>query len=365
MSEENAAPDPVAVSEQDRKDPLLANEVVDVGECLRLARKARKISVGDAAAALKLSPHQVEALEANDWFQWPRMVTRGFVRNYARYLGLDTGSLMEALDHASMPQGPELVVSMDASINMPHERQRDRRDTVRVVAGLIVLMLAFLVCFFIPAETWQATFDSIKTFISDKETTAEPVIEPLGASGGGVSGIIETAPEASLSIPEPIPDTASLDAPPPDGAPAAAPPVTASPEPIAPPPIAAAPSDPAIPVPGAAAIADSAAPLPAPADVMNVADVASDRADSFSPASDSSDAVLAFAFAQPSWVEVRDRSGRVVLSRINPAGSRYEVAGEPPFALIIGNASHVSLQYKGRFVDLSPSRDDVARLTLE
>ena len=43
-----------------------------------------------------------------------------------------------------------------------------------------------------------------------------------------------------------------------------------------------------------------------------------------------------------------------------------EVEGQPPFAVVVGNAGQVTLQYKGKAVDLSKrSKEDVARLTLE
>ena len=75
---------------------------------------------------------------------------------------------------------------------------------------------------------------------------------------------------------------------------------------------------------------------------------------------------LVFAFSEPSWVEVRDRSGQVIFSQLSQAGSTREVSGQPPFSLVVGNASHVSVQYRGKPVDLSKrSKDDVARLTLE
>jgi cytoskeleton protein RodZ len=339
MSEENAALDPVAVPEQDRREPVLTDEVIDVGEHLRLVREARGISVGDVAAALKLSPHQVEALEANDWFQWPRTVTRGFVRNYARHLRIDAGPLMEALDHVPMLQGAELAVGADSSVNMPRERQRDRRDYVRVAAGLIVLALALLACFFVPTETWQTALDSIKALVLDKEPAepvSEPAIERLGASGV-VSGIIETTPEVLPAAPAPLPDAASAAGTPPDAVPDAAVAVASSEPVVTPPPAAASSEEPAVPVPDVPGAAPS-----------------------------SSGAALAFSFAESSWVEVRDRDGQVILSQINPAGSQREVAGQPPFALVIGNAPHVTLHYKGNPVDLTPrSRDGVARLTLE
>lgn len=75
---------------------------------------------------------------------------------------------------------------------------------------------------------------------------------------------------------------------------------------------------------------------------------------------------LRFTFTQPSWVEVRDRSGQIIFSQLNPAGSDKEIDGQPPFSLVVGNAGHVTVQYQGRTIDLQPrSKDDVARVTVE
>jgi cytoskeleton protein RodZ len=66
-------------------------------------------------------------------------------------------------------------------------------------------------------------------------------------------------------------------------------------------------------------------------------------------------------------VEIRQADGAVLMSQINAAGTTRAVEGEPPYTLVIGNASKVDLEYRGRPVDLASStnRDDVARLRLE
>ena len=66
------------------------------------------------------------------------------------------------------------------------------------------------------------------------------------------------------------------------------------------------------------------------------------------------------------WVEVRDGTGRSLLSSLNPAGTERAVRGQPPFELVVGNAAHVKLTYDGKPVDLKPHiRGDVARVTLK
>lgn len=75
---------------------------------------------------------------------------------------------------------------------------------------------------------------------------------------------------------------------------------------------------------------------------------------------------LVLRFERESWVEVRGRGGRLLMSQLNPAGSERQLDGEPPFQLIIGNAQHVRLTYGERPVDLAPHvKVEVARLTLE
>jgi cytoskeleton protein RodZ len=75
---------------------------------------------------------------------------------------------------------------------------------------------------------------------------------------------------------------------------------------------------------------------------------------------------LRFVFAERSWLEVTDATKQVLHSGENPAGSQLTLTGRPPFEMVIGNASKVSLTYGDRVVDLAPYiRAEVARLTLE
>lgn len=75
---------------------------------------------------------------------------------------------------------------------------------------------------------------------------------------------------------------------------------------------------------------------------------------------------LIFSFDGSSWVEVRDAAGRTLLSQMNAKGTTRLVEGQPPFQMVVGNASNVRLQYGDQVVDLRPhTRVEVARLTLD
>ena len=75
---------------------------------------------------------------------------------------------------------------------------------------------------------------------------------------------------------------------------------------------------------------------------------------------------ISMKFERESWVEIKDRGGKTLISQLNPAGSEQAVEGRPPFEVIIGNAQHVRLSYDDRPIDLAPHvKVEVARFTLE
>ncbi len=114
---------------------------------------------------------------------------------------------------------------------------------------------------------------------------------------------------------------------------------------------------PASAVPQEQAPAGAAAPPP----------VASEPAAGDQQAAAASGTALRLSFRDRSWVEVRQADGAVLLSQNNAAGTEQTIDGVPPYTLVIGNASKVDLEFRGKPVDLAAasSRDDVARLRLE
>jgi len=75
---------------------------------------------------------------------------------------------------------------------------------------------------------------------------------------------------------------------------------------------------------------------------------------------------IVMKFDQASWVQIRSRDGKTLISQLNPAGSEQTVEGRPPFSLIIGNAQYVRLSYEDQLIDLAPHvKVEVARFTLD
>ncbi|MBK7954500.1 MAG: helix-turn-helix domain-containing protein [Candidatus Accumulibacter sp.] len=294
MSEPARFPGPAVpnlAAQEPAREPLPSSELptsigAGVGQMLRAAREARNMSVTEAAQSLKLGPRQVEAIEAEDWASLPgNTMIRGFVRNYARVLGIDADLLMRGLDAAQLQRAAHLEVSAGTTASLPHSvsRRVERRDYLAVLAGLLLLGLAALAYFYIPKDLWQDKWRAM----------------------------LERTP-------------------PPAAAPAAAPPV---------------------------------APVAAAGESVTV--VATPNATLLTDAGVGGHA-LKFSFARPAWVEVRDGRGQLIFSELGQAGSQREIGGQPPFSLVVGNSTYVTLEYQGKMVDLSQrTKGDVARLTVE
>lgn len=79
------------------------SELASFGEELKREREIRGISLKEIADATKISKRFLEAIERNDHKTLPAPVfTRGFVREYARYLGLNAEEMVTRYNYAAV-----------------------------------------------------------------------------------------------------------------------------------------------------------------------------------------------------------------------------------------------------------------------
>ncbi len=79
------------------------SDLASFGEELRREREIRGISLKEIADATKISKRFLEAIERNDHKTLPAPVfTRGFVREYARYLGLNAEEMVNRYNFAAV-----------------------------------------------------------------------------------------------------------------------------------------------------------------------------------------------------------------------------------------------------------------------
>ncbi len=327
------------------------------GAQLRHAREARGETVQEVAFALKLNPRQVEALERDDFSALPGIAfVRGFMRNYARHLGLDATPLLDAVQRLVGQGTPDLSPIRNADGDLP---VGDGRRRGSFPAGLVVLVLLVMV-----ATGWY--FDWFRT---DSAPLAETVAEPLPGFAPAPTQPAEPQPAESQPAESQSPDLQPTESQPATSAVQLTPPLPRVIEPAA---GAAAREEAAAPAVGTEAavqpvtgtVAAAASGAPSNPSAVSPEPAAAVVAPEPLPAPGAG-AQLSFRFGAESWVEVRDASGTILHSGVNRAGSTRSVQGTAPFTLVVGNASSVTLEHDGKPVDLAAHiRGSVARLTL-
>jgi cytoskeletal protein RodZ len=107
------------------------------GEHLKREREMRGVSLEEVAAATRISPRFLEAIENEQWDQLPGGVfNRGFIRAIARFLGLDEDSLVA--EYALETNG---AVDVRAVPEHPGEIPRNWRPAA---AAILILILAIV-----------------------------------------------------------------------------------------------------------------------------------------------------------------------------------------------------------------------------
>lgn len=280
---------------------------VSPGLALRQAREARGLTIQQVAAELRLTPLQVSAIEAEAWDQLPGLTfVRGFVRNYARAVGIDVQPLLHSLQPPKSAQTQELLPYSNAEGDMPAEGDEHGWRRILPAAGLAAGLFAVVML--------GSYFDWFK---KQEEQVDPPVAAPVAESAQAAAAA--TAPAAQTVVEEKKE-------------------VSVPAEPVVNPAPVAAPAAPAVTVAPSAPVATSMVP---------------------------GQAQLAFDCAGDAWVEVRDASGTLLLSQLMRTGTRQEVAGKGPFNVVVGNAAKVSMTLNGKPVVLEtqPGRT-VARMTV-
>jgi len=291
------------------------------GALLRAAREGQGMHIATLAAAIKVAPRKLEALENDRWDDLPGPTfTRALAQAVCRALKADPLPVMELLP----PADTSMLDSTFGTINEPFAGPGGREPGLRGwiprgpwwVAALLLLLAAAAVMW-LPAGFIGRLVAGAPSAVSGGEA-AGAVTVPLSPGAGSPP----TQSPAAGTVAGPAPSLASTTG----ASPAAA---TAGVAPGAP---AAAETS-----PGAGASPPAALPA----------------------------GELVVQCESRSWVEVIDARGRVLLSRNLEAGESMGLDGLAPLQVVIGNAAGTRVFYKGKAVELeSRVRDNVARLEL-
>ncbi|MDP9876132.1 cytoskeleton protein RodZ [Variovorax boronicumulans] len=277
--------------------PLAEGDVAHktAGDMLREAREAHGLHIEMVAAALKVPPQKLIALEADDIASLPDPVfARALASSVCRALRIDPAPVLAKLPGAQRAPLAETNRTLNARVVSDTPRWSGGRSgglpSRALLTVVVLLLIGAGVLFWMP----QSAFDQIGASVARLTAKNEGETMPPPADPADVS--------------EPVPTQAVA----PTG------PVGAAP-------VAAAPAAPA------------SAPLAA---VANTSTASSQQ--------------LVFVAREECWITVTEAGGKQLLRRSLQVGETVGLSGTLPLSVVVGRASAVDVQVNGKPYDLKP-----------
>lgn len=297
------------------------------GSLLRDARVAKGLHIAALATSIKVAPRKLELLEADRYNELPGATfTRALAQTVCRSLKIDAAPVLALLPHTDDHNLSQLSMGLNEPFrDKPGRRVPSDLQFLKnpVILGAVLLVVASLALYLLPAG-WVNE-------LTQRAKTAQDVTKDVP-----VPAIPASAPDAAIGIAE-----------------AASEPVQTSSivvETVD----AGAASATSASAPAIASVLPASVPVPASASAASVP----------APVAVAASGVLLLRASAESWVEVIDRNGSTLISRVLQAGESVGLDGASPLRIKIGNAAATKVTYKGKVVDLQTARDNVARFEL-
>ncbi len=116
-----------------------------IGPTLREARNRRKIDLSEVEAAIKIRVRYLQAMENEEWDALPGgAYTRGFIRTYASYLGLDGDRLADDYRRATGPSGGERAPKRVEPVPTAMRGRRPLASSRLVIVAVCLVLVAIV-----------------------------------------------------------------------------------------------------------------------------------------------------------------------------------------------------------------------------
>ena len=293
------------------------------GHLLRQAREEQGLSQKETARDLHLTSKVINAIEEDNFELIPSFVfARGYIRSYARHLGLDGQALVAEFDLAyGVPNNSAKLMS---AIRKGVQQSKPGDTWVKLISIVFVVGLVAASIVWWQSQNGSQMLPQLSSGAA-QELPSDALVEDLDADDtdldllllstneSEVDAIVPAAEsiieseEAQVVVVEPVVD-----------------------------PVAKAPTE------------------QAPKKVTDAVVLLSNQAQ------------LVMVFDKDCWVEIKDANGKMVLSDLYSAGDTIEQVIIAPIEVLLGRSSGVAtMTFDGRTIDLKPhTRKDIARLTL-
>ena len=370
-----------------------------VSDQLRQAREAAGMTQAGVAEQLFLTETFIRYMDAGEFHRLPKQAfVRGYLRSYARVVGLDGGQLVQLYDEAFRETLPDTPADVAVSVK---ENRFSGPVVLTGVIGMGIVLILVLLVWLLTSDEDRADVGAMTPAAADPALIAEP-------NAGIMAGALpdptnaETAPLES-ETPDKIFDQAplsGLDAPAPaladlerttdvvarenqstkaENTPSGR--ISQDLDPLV---FEAAASDPER-LASSGRIADGLVDQPGSPEKLSDQRQANFKLDNGRGLSEQveiwrenrldgrqirvdaggSDELRATLVGE-CWIEVQDSQNELIYGDLNRAGDVLVLNGRAPLTVLLGNAPMASLEFNGRAIDLdsATTRDAIARLTL-
>lgn len=315
------------------------------GEMLRAAREAKGWGVAEVAAQLNLTAQRLSQLEAGEFDKLPgHTFARGYVRTYAKLLGLDADAIVQVFDQVTGTDAQGSAVHGLAHIEQP---VRLSQNLLRLVSFALLVGLAGVGFLWWQDqaseradESPSVSMEHVEVESADGTTQIHPLDEPEDQA------VVEAQEEAQAPLAEVPPEVAAQ----PEAVQGATAPAPAAGEAPVTQMAAAAPAA----APSAPAASQDGTPTAAaPVSPANTAPAAAPAAPAPAVAA-AGEGVVRLGFTADCWIQIKDANGKVLVSGLKRAGDSIELAGKVPMEVRLGFARGAQVSYNGQAVDVTP-----------
>ncbi|WP_428772269.1 cytoskeleton protein RodZ [Vibrio sp.] len=317
---------------------------IEAGTLLKQRREELGLTQRQIADRLRLRLTIIDNIE-NNQFESDQVAifTRGYLRSYAKAVGLPEKQVLAALEHRTEVQHREQPMQ---SFSRKTKVEKHNSRIMTLTWGIFAIIIGISSLWW-----WQNQQQDSFSFPEESQPAQGEFAEMPSAEAQGADIQTDSGVDASqLSLDQLTPVTeqensAQESQPTEESVPADETGLDTS-----------SAQDTSV-----AESVDSTADNRASETVVN--QTSSSEAETAAPADDSK--LLNMAFSDDCWVQVKDAAGKVLVSGIKQAGQTLALTGEAPFQVILGAPENVSMTFASEPVDLSGyNSGKVARFTL-
>lgn len=190
-------------STPDAAQAVEAAPTASSGNGLAAAREAKRMSVGDAAYALKVGNKVIQSIEASDWQALPgRTFAVGILRAYGRLLEVPVDALIAEVPGGSPAVKKNHIQASTSSLKAAPAARRDgetkRQEKRMLKLGVVMVILAVVLAYAMPGSFWDDSIESAQSLVN--RWVRQDVVQPQTAESAAPASTEAAKPEAGTDV---------------------------------------------------------------------------------------------------------------------------------------------------------------------